>query len=318
MLSVLLLILKILLWIILGLLGLVLVLLLLVLFAPITYCADVSLDEDISINAKIRYLVVSVLINFNKNDKNLDTVIKIFGIPLKKKEKKPKKEKKSKQKNNKKEAALEEKNKPEILESKEEADVKATSFDEKTEDEQSETTADTSQSEADKYDLWDDEDDILEPEEKKLSGRAKKLAKGIADKTEKVKPEKIISDIDEKKSKIEKKLKRFKKFWDMKCTVRTRQYLKKYLVGLFKHIAPRKVKGRLRYGFGDPAKTGEITGYISLLPFVYQKGFSLEPDFYEKIIEGHVYLKGRIILGYIARIILKKYIWQTIKMAKKI
>ncbi len=328
MLQVLLLILKILLWIILGLLGLILVLLILVLFAPIRYYADAQLGDNITVKAKIRYLVVSVLVDFDKNKKKTDTVIRILGIPLKKKdktvkEKKSKNKKEKKIKKNKSETELESKTQ-EITETEKQTDAEIkTTPDIQSESEtqfnlEKETTTVLEVETDDTYDLWDDEDDILDDEDKKLSGRAKKLAKGIADKKDKINPDKIISDIETKKSKIDKKIQRFKKFWDMKCTVRTREYLKKYLVGLFKHIAPKKIKGRLRYGFGEPAKTGQITGYMSLLPFVYQKDFSLEPDFYEKIIEGHIYLKGRIVLGYIARIVLKKYIWQTIKMAKKI
>lgn len=324
MLQVLLLILKILLWIILGLLGLILVLLLLVLFAPIRYYADAEMQENITVKAKIKYLVVTVLVYFDKNNKKTDTVIKIFGIPLKKKDKtvkegRTKKKKTKKIKENKSETEAKEQSDL-TTENTFEANSQTEKQYELEEDNKSDvepiTVSDVK--EDDIYDLWDDEDDILDDEEKKLSGRAKKLAKGIADTKDKVNPQKIISDIETKKTKIDKKIQRFKKFWDMKCTVRTREYLKKYLVGLFKHIAPRKIKGRLRYGFGDPAKTGQITGYMSLLPFVYQKDFSLEPDFYEKIIEGHIYLKGRIILGYVVRIVLKKYIWQTIKMAKKI
>ena len=313
MLQVLLLILKILLWIILGLIGLVLLLLLLVLFAPIKYSADANMDENITVKAKIKYLIVSVLVNYNKNEKNVDTVIKIFGITLKKKDKpdkkKPKKIKKTKTRK--------------VKESKKEETSASNIKNEEPEKSEEDIINDTSVEEpesstADSYDLWDDEDDILEDDEKKLSGRAKKLAQGMADSAKKLNPDKIVSDIEEKKAKLDKKIQRFKKFWNMNCTVRTRAYLKKYIVGLLKHIAPKKIKGRLRYGFGDPAKTGQITGYMSLLPFVYQKDFSLEPDFYEKIIEGKIYLKGRIVLGYVVRIVLKKYIWQTIKMAKKI
>jgi len=313
MLQVLLLIIKILLWIILGLIGLVLLLLLLVLFAPIKYSADANMDENITVKAKIKYLIVSVLVNYNKNEKNVDTVIKIFGITLKKKDKpdkkKPKKIKKTKTKKVK-ESTKEETGASNIKNEEPEKSEEDIINDTSVEEPESST--------ADSYDLWDDEDDILEDDEKKLSGRAKKLAQGMADSAKKLNPNKIVSDIEEKKAKLDKKIQRFKKFWNMNCTVRTRAYLKKYIVGLLKHIAPKKIKGRLRYGFGDPAKTGQITGYMSLLPFVYQKDFSLEPDFYEKVIEGKIYLKGRIVLGYVVRIVLKKYIWQTIKMAKKI
>jgi hypothetical protein len=126
------------------------------------------------------------------------------------------------------------------------------------------------------------------------------------------------NEINKKYKKLEKKLNRYKKLWNLKCTVKTRKYLKKYLPSLAKHIGPRRIKGYVHYGFGDPAKTGQITGYISLLPFVYQKGFSLRPNFYEKVIEADVNIKGYFMLGYILRIALKPYIWQTVKVARKV
>ena len=131
-------------------------------------------------------------------------------------------------------------------------------------------------------------------------------------------PESFEQKIDSKIGKLKKNIDKFKRFWNLKCTVKTRKYLKKYLIGLIKHIGPRKVKGYIRYGFGDPCKTGQVTGYLSLLPFVYSKHFSLQPDFYEKIIDTELLIKGRIRLGYIIRIVLNINIWRTILVAKKI
>lgn len=143
------------------------------------------------------------------------------------------------------------------------------------------------------------------------------IIKNAFDKT-KTNIEKTLDDIHLKLEKIKKKINRVKKFWNMKCTVKTRAYLKKYLKGVIKHIMPRKIKGYIRYGLGDPCKTGQLTGYISLIPLFYQKGFDVYPDFYDKVIDVDVMIKGKIYLGYIVRIVLKPYIWKCIKMAKKI
>lgn len=337
MLHVLWVILKIILIILAVLIGLILLILLLVLFAPIRYKVAADIGDDIAVTAKVRFLIVSVNVIFEKNEKKLDTFLRIVGIKIglgnkegeghKEKKSKPKKEKKKKNKADESvvisdtdtaNALNEDKTENSLVENKTiEADNPIKEVD--------------SEADIGEYDLWTDED-TLDKDEKKLSGRIKRLFKKSKRTIEDLdgksedeiketlyqKLEKKVNQINEKKEEIEKKVNRFEKFWNMNCTVRTREYLGKYLISILKHIAPKKIKGHIRYGFDEPCTTGQVTGYLSLLPFVYQKGFSLEPDFREKVIEGNVVLKGRIILGYIARIVLKRYIWQTIKMARKI
>ncbi len=180
------------------------------------------------------------------------------------------------------------------------------------------------------FDLWDNDTedeykDALPCEDKKLIVRIKKAFKGFIGFIKKLykfitqfTPGKIIENIDEKLDKIKKKTNRIKKFWNLECTVKTRKYLKKYIISIFKHIRPRKIKGYVHYGFEEPYKTGQITGYLSLMPFVYQKGFSLEPDFYNKVLEGHIYMRGHVQIGYLLRIVLNINLWRTLKVIKKL
>lgn len=335
MLHILWVILKIILIILAVVLGLLLLLVLIVLFAPIRYKVAADIGDDINVVAKVRFLFVSVNILFDKNEKKLDTFLRIFGIRfgLGDKEGKGHKEKKEKKRRKKdlvnNEALTDEgETKNDNINSVEESESAESIKKEVALENSDDTDSDEDISE---YDLWSDEE-TLDEDEKKLSGRLKRLFK----KTKKTvddfegkdeeeiketlfqKVEKKYNELAEKKAKIDNKINRFKKFWNMKCTVKTRNHIGKYLIGLLKHIAPKKIIGHLRYGFDEPSTTGQVTGYLSLLPFVYQKCFSLYPDFYEKVIEGEVTIKGRIILGYIARIVLKRYIWQTIKMARKI
>ncbi|MBQ9199436.1 MAG: DUF2953 domain-containing protein [Lachnospiraceae bacterium] len=322
MLHVLWVILKIILIILAIVLGLAVLLVLLVLFAPIRYKVAAEFDDDISVTAKVRFLIVSINVIFEKNEKKLDTFLRICGIKLNPKDKKekPKKEKKKRKKDS-------------------EAFDDSAASEGSHESESSIASLDTDSTSSDLDGISDNDrlsdDEASDEGEKKFSGRiksfmenAKKLSEEmgeLSDKTEDEikeslyqKLEKKVNAISEKKEEIDKKINRFQKFWNMKCTVKTREYIGKYLISILKHIAPKSIKGRIRYGFDEPCTTGQVTGYISLLPFVYQKGFSVEPDFREKVMEGNVTLKGRIILGYIARIALKRYIWQTIKMARKI
>ncbi len=313
MLQVILGILKILLWIILAILGLVLLLVLLVLFAPIKYKVDAKYKGKALVKAKINFLIASVRVIFDQETKKLDYCIRIAGIKLNLgKEKKTKKPKKARVKEVKQKVPNEAVADDIILV---ETPINNIELDE--------TDA---VDELDDFDLFDgDADKDVPKEQMSLLGRIKAFFVGLKDKIIRLKeklenftPEKIEEKIDSKLGELKKKINKFKRFWDLKCTVKTRKYLKKYLLSLLKHIGPRKIKGYVRYGFGDPCKTGQVTGYISMLPFVYQKHFSLIPDFYDKVVEADVVIKGRIRIGYILRIVLNINIWRTILVAKKI
>ena len=174
-----------------------------------------------------------------------------------------------------------------------------------------------------------DEPDDLPEEEKKRSGRLKIVCQKVWEKLKKIwifirnhtpgkVAEHVADKIEKKTAAAKKKLRRLQKFWNLSCTVKTREYLKKYIPRTLKHILPRKVKGYVHYGMDEPYKTGQVTGYLSLLPFVYQKGLSMQPDFEQKVLELDVKLEGRIRLGYLLRIILNINIWRTLKAAKKV
>ena len=174
-----------------------------------------------------------------------------------------------------------------------------------------------------------DKPDDLPEEEKKRSGRLKIICQKVWEKLKKIwifirnhtpgkVAERVADKIERKTAAAKKKLRRLQKFWNLSCTVKTREYLKKYIPRTLKHILPRKVKGYVHYGMDEPYKTGQVTGYLSLLPFVYQKGLSMQPDFEQKVLELDVKLKGRIRLGYLLRIVLNINIWRTLKVAKKV
>lgn len=341
MLHVLLLILKILLWLILGLLGVALLLILLVLFAPIRYRVEAEYNGQAKVCAKIRFLILSVKIFFDQKDKSFENVIRIAGFRVMSGDRDSKSKKR--EDDNVSEAVNEateevvDKFADKIAEPVNDAvsnladsvgDIVTLSDDDGQEKSVSEDEADN-YALNEEYDLWDndDKDNIIPKEEKSVFGRIKAFFKGMVNKTKNIitmldklrkKPAEVADKVKGRIDNAKKKIDRLKKFWNMSCTVKTRAYLKKYIIGLFRHIGPRRIKGYVRYGFDEPYKTGQITGYLSLMPFVYQKGFSLEPDFYNKVIEGHIMIKGRIRLGYILRIVLNINIWRTIKLARKV
>lgn len=327
MLGILLTIFKILLWVILGILGLILLLLLLVLFSPIRYKADVDYHEKAHVVATIKYLVVKVRIIYDQRTKEMQQVIRVFGFRLGKEKKKKSKNKSDDDLFVSSTEATEFDDDFEPLVEMEDNTIDESSmshFEETQEDTSSlsdnqDDSSDDTEMVDPLYDLFDE--DTLEPlpeGEKKFFGRVISLLKKLINGIRKLSPSNIIDKLQTKKSIVDRKINRIKKFWNLSCTVKTRAYLKKYIKGALKHILPRKVRGYIHYGFDEPYKTGQITGYLSLMPFMYQKHLLVQPDFYNKIIEANLQLKGKIRIGYLIRIALNINVWRTLKALKRI
>ena len=63
---------------------------------------------------------------------------------------------------------------------------------------------------------------------------------------------------------------------------------------LVKRLWPKRLKADIRYGFEDPSITGKIlAGFSILYPFVGEQ-IHLDPDFEQSVIEGKLYIKGKI------------------------
>lgn len=61
-----------------------------------------------------------------------------------------------------------------------------------------------------------------------------------------------------------------------------------------KHVSPKKVKGNILFGFGDPGTTGEVLGFISMFYPLFGNHITVIPDFERTIFQGDFYVKGRI------------------------
>lgn len=131
-----------------------------------------------------------------------------------------------------------------------------------------------------------------------------------------------ITGFVKKYKKLKDKTKQYKQFIWAPHTKRAWGVVKKNLIKLLKHAGPRKIKGFLIYGTGDPASTGQQLGYMSIaLPLYYNK-IEITPDFSQKILEGEVFIKGRLrvfnILIYACKVVFNKYVKRTIRHFKKI
>lgn len=108
---------------------------------------------------------------------------------------------------------------------------------------------------------------------------------------------KRLGQFDKKKKKIFKSIKDEKNRLAIKV-------LFKLLIKLLKHILPQRVKGRVEFGFEDPATTANIVGYISLLHPKYYKRVEIIPVFNNEIIDINLDIRGRIQLIYIIYILI--------------
>lgn len=69
---------------------------------------------------------------------------------------------------------------------------------------------------------------------------------------------------------------------------------KQQILKFLKHIRPKKLKGNILFGFGDPGATGEALGFISMFYPLFGNHITIIPDFERTIFQGDFYVKGRI------------------------
>lgn len=103
------------------------------------------------------------------------------------------------------------------------------------------------------------------------------------------------------------KIKRMKRFVTDERTKAALSLAWSQVKVLLGKLLPKKVRGDLHFGTDDPALTGEILGGVSIFYPLFMDNVKVVPDFQETVLEGELYLKGRIRLATIARIAWKLY-----------
>ncbi len=123
-----------------------------------------------------------------------------------------------------------------------------------------------------------------------------------------------IDELNQKKERLMKQLQDEQNRFAMKEIFRT-------LGKLFKHIRPRRLKIKGRLGFDDPAQTGQIFGIIGMLMPLYGEHIQLEAVFDEKVMEGELYLSGRVRIGSLLwmalRLVLRKEVRRLITQLQR-
>ena len=99
------------------------------------------------------------------------------------------------------------------------------------------------------------------------------------------------------------------------------QKVLKELRRMLKKIKPKKLQGNVEFGFEDPYITGRVLAFASIFFPFYGECISIKPNFEENVLDGDLYLKGKIKISYFVtmgiRIILSKNVRNTIQDTMK-
>lgn len=91
---------------------------------------------------------------------------------------------------------------------------------------------------------------------------------------------------------LKRKWESVKKFFRSKMFREALLHAKKEVLYFLKKAAPKKVTGTVRFGFNDPALTGETLGILGMICGKLPKDLSIQPDFEQEILQGDVRMKG--------------------------
>ena len=315
--------------ILLAIVGLILLIVLLVLFCPFTYNIDVEANvKDLKTTKAIIKLgwlfwIIRPVVSY-ENEK-LGIIVRIFGIPINlTKEKKKKKKKKPAAKKQtseaKKQTSEAKKQNNELSESKADIDeVKEQRALVADTDDINEIESDITDEfeaeliEIDSFDKNDSINDNLTSSSKKASvfdkiksffKREKKAKKPKLSAEEKKKlKEAKKKELEEKLKKLKDSFARAKEIYKTLTDKETKEAIRLVLNVLkksLKHLLPRRIRGKLKYGFENPETTGQVLSIMAMAYPLHKGHIGLLPIFEteEMVLDGRINLRGHVMLGF--------------------
>lgn len=94
------------------------------------------------------------------------------------------------------------------------------------------------------------------------------------------------------------------------------------VVKLLKHIRPKKLHGRIQFGTGDPCSTGQALGIAGVFYGMYGDKIIIQPDFENEVLNGELYVRGRIrlivLLIITVKLLLNEEFKQLLKNAQRL
>lgn len=254
--------------------GLILLLACLILFVPVRY--RIKADREAPDSEPMATAYASYLLHIFtagvSYDKNIDVFVRLFGFRILKN----KRDKESHKPRGKSSEEKIEDTEEVKAENKEEPDEY--SVDWNTQDEETQTVNTV---------FTDDGDN---------TGDSDETEEDLCDKIEK-----ILSDLSDRYFEYSDKIDRIRKeirFWDrMINDCRNRNavaLIKTEVVKLLKKIAPKKIKGFIHFGSDDPAVTGRILMYLSIIYPILPRKLVIDPGFEDNDLYGSIDIKGHI------------------------
>lgn len=105
----------------------------------------------------------------------------------------------------------------------------------------------------------------------------------------------------------------FLEFWRLDEHRRARASVWKEVRYLWKKLRPKRIEGKIVFGFDDPSMTGICMGGIGMLCAWYPDRLEITPDFERAVLDGDVLIKGKVRLYVLARILWRVYFNQDIR-----
>lgn len=119
--------------------------------------------------------------------------------------------------------------------------------------------------------------------------------------------------------KIKVGINQIKEIFSLLCSEKyhgVRSRIKSYIKKGFSIIKPKKITGKIRFGFEDPYDTGRVTVVFGMLLPIYQDKLKVMPSFDEPVLEGEI--KGKGSIQIIKLIMLGFTVWRDKKLRQYI
>lgn len=310
---------------ILKILGIILLVLLVivfsVLFVPVRYRLEGEKSSpgwsEANGKVKVSWLLHLLHLRIQYQEKELDWECYLFGVPLKKagaavrEWKKKRRKKKVQEQKERRKKAVQQKNEPEkrtaakkkgqekplqIEEKTRTAAKEQKSTEKQTNPEKSKTTApEAKKTEIETAERKQQEKEKVSDKLSRFWNRCKKIVGSILEFPGKLK--KKLTNIRLTFRGFYDKIKQWRTLWNEESTLAALHFLTEKGRKLIRHVLPRKIRGSITFGCEDPALTGQILGAVAIAYPLYGKGVAVYPRFEEKILEGQLQMKGRIVVA---------------------
>lgn len=133
--------------------------------------------------------------------------------------------------------------------------------------------------------------------------------------------QKVMDGISKKKISLEKTWNSISMFWHDEQNQKAFHLIWKRTKKLVRYVLPRKLQGRIHFGFDDPYDTGQVLTAVSPFYGLYARTLTLEPDFTGTALDGELHFKGRIAVWYplwtAARLFISKDFRRLLRFLRK-